>query len=316
MPKKRLLGLPFPVLLGILLLVFGLFILGLISGTIGSSLFPNLNIPDQFKPPLLKLSLPAEVVFNIGPIPITNSIIGSWITVIVLVLISFIVKRRMKKVPGRLQGIFEFLLGYLYNLCRDIAGEKRGRQFFPIIATIFLFVSFNAWLGLFPGYGAFTIVNPEGHTVPLIRAANTDINMPLAIAIASFFSVWYFGFKNIGAGYITKFFNGGLFLRSFGTVFKGKVKEGFSGVILGFINIFVGILELLSEFIRILSFTFRLFGNMLAGEILISVIMFVIPFVFAIPFYGLEMLVGFVQALIFSSLTLVFATIATSHGEE
>ena len=123
--------------------------------------------------------------------------------------------------------------------------------------------------------------------------------------------------KTLGIRYLNKFLNVGPLFGSIGQIFKGKLKAGLSGLLTGVIHAFVGVLEALSEFIRIVSFTFRLFGNMTAGEILLLVAMFLVPWLFALPFYGLELLVGFVQALIFSGLTLVFLTLATAHhGQE
>ena len=212
--------------------------------------------------------------------------------------------------------VFEFLVGWLYNFCQSVAGEKNGRRFFPVVATIFLFVSFNAWLGLLPGFGSILVHTAEGE-VHLLRAANTDINMPLALALASFIFVEYFGLRTLGIRYLGKFVNVGLLFGSVGQIARGRVRAGLSGLITGLINIFVGFLEALSELVRIVSFTFRLFGNMTAGEILMLVADFLVPWLFALPFYGLEILVGFVQALIFAGLTLVFLTLATSaHGEE
>jgi F-type H+-transporting ATPase subunit a len=184
------------------------------------------------------------------------------------------------------------------------------------VTTIFLFVAFNAWLSLIPGFGSITITNAEGHHVHLLRGANTDINMPLALALVSFIFVEYFGLKSLGIRYLRKFLNVGQFFSSLGQVIRGKLRAGLGGLFSGFINIFVGLLETLSEFIRIVSFTFRLFGNMTAGEILLLIAAFLIPWVFAIPFYGLELLVGFVQALIFGGLTLVFLTLAVAHHGE
>jgi len=151
--------------------------------------------------------------------------------------------------------------------------------------------------------------------VHLLRGANTDINMPLALALISFVFVEYFGLRSRGLRYLGKFINVGQFFRSVGQIVKGRLRDGLSGLITGFIHIFVGILETLSELIRIVSFTFRLFGNMTAGEILLLIAAFLVPWVFALPFYGLELLVGFVQALIFGGLTLVFLTVATAPHE-
>jgi F-type H+-transporting ATPase subunit a len=316
MPKKKVLGLSFPVLAGILFLVFALLSISLITGPLGKSLIGDLGLPAWLSVPRPAPELPAEVVFHFFDFPITNSIIGAWVTMAFLVVFSFVVTRRMKVVPGRLQGIFEFLFGWLYSFCQRVAGEQNGRRFFPIVATIFLFVAFNAWLSLIPGFGSITVTTPDGHHVHLLRGANTDINMPLALALVSFIFVEFFGLKSLGVRYLGKFINVGGFFKSLALIVKGRVKAGFSGLITGFIHIFVGILEALSELVRIVSFTFRLFGNMTAGEILLLIAAFLIPWVFALPFYGLELLVGFVQALIFSGLTLVFLTLAVAHHSE
>jgi len=316
MPKRRIFGLSFPVLAGIMFLFFGLLIVGLVGGPLGKSLFGDLGLPSWLSVPRPEPELPAEVVFYIFGFPITNSIIGAWFTIIFLVGFSYVITRRMKIVPDRLQSAFEFLVGWLFSFCQRVAGEDNGRQFFPIVATIFLFVAFNAWLSLVPGFGSISVVTEEGKHVHLLRGANTDINMPLALALVSFIFVEYFGLRSLGLRYLSKFFNVGGFFRSLGQIFRGKVKTGFSGLINGAIQIFVGLLETLSEFVRIISFTFRLFGNMTAGEILLLIAAFLIPWVFALPFYGLELLVGFVQALIFSGLTLVFLTLAVAHHGE
>ena len=139
-----------------------------------------------------------------------------------------------------------------------------------------------------------------GILVPLFRGVNTDVNMTLAIALISFVFVEWWGLRSLGLGYLTKFFN-------FGPLLRGNA--------LGVIDIFVGILELFSEFIRIISFTFRLFGNIFAGEVLLLMMTFLVPFVFVQPFYFLEIFVGFIQAAVFALLTLVFASMAVeSHA--
>ena len=192
----------------------------------------------------------------------------------------------------------------MYGFVEGVAGPKYAPRFFPLFATIFLFVVVNAWIGLLPFYPSLGFMNEEGEiTRHLLRPAGTDLNMPLALAIISFVFVEFWGIRVLGFRYFGKFFR-------FGALLKGNIFQGF-------IDIFVGLLELLSEFVRIISFTFRLFGNMTAGEILLLVTAFLIPFVFSLPFYGLELLVGLIQALIFSGLTLVFVTIAvTPHGGE
>ena len=317
MPKRGRLGFSFPILVGVLLVFLLLFVVGFVSGPLGRSMLGDLGLPSWLSVPRPAPELPAEEVFHLFGFPITNSIIGAWLTMIILVGFSYAVTHQMKIVPGRLQSAFEFLLGWLYNLCQRVAGEENGRRFFPVVATIFLFVAFNAWLSLIPGFGSITVTTAEGEHVHLLRGANTDINMPLALALVSFVFVEYFGLKSLGIRYLRKFFNAGQFLGSIGQMVRGRLRAGLSGLFTGFIHIFVGFVEAFSEFVRIVSFTFRLFGNMTAGEILLLTVAFLIPWVFSIPFYGLELLIGFVQALIFGGLTLVFLTLAVAHhGEE
>ena len=316
MSKKGCLGCSFPLLVGIALVFLALFVVGFASGPLGKSMLGDLGLPSWISVPQPHPELPAEEVFHLFGFPISNSVIAAWLTIIVLVGLSYLVTHRMNLIPRRLQMAFEFLVGWVYNLCLSVAGEERGRRFFPVVSTIFLFVAFNAWLALLPGFGSITVHTAHGE-VHLLRAANTDINMPLALALSSFIFVEYFGLRTLGIRYLGKFINVGPFLGSVGQIARGRVRAGLSGLMTGFFQMFVGVLETLSELVRIVSFTFRLFGNMTAGEILLLVAAFLIPWLFALPFYGLEILVGFVQALIFGGLTLVFLTLATSaHGEE
>jgi F-type H+-transporting ATPase subunit a len=173
-------------------------------------------------------------------------------------------------------------------------------------------------MNLIPGFGTIMYHAAEGD-VPLLRGANTDINTALALAILAFLFIEFWGFKNHKFGYLKKFFNFSRTFKGWGQVFTGKVKSGFGNILFGAIDIFVGILELFSELIRIVSFTFRLFGNMTGGEILILILFFLLGFGgfgFIQLGYAFEMLVGVVQALIFSGLTLVFATMAAETHEE
>ena len=319
MPKRRFLGFSLPIVVGGLLVILALFLVSLLSGALGSSLFGDLGLPSWLSAPRPDPTLPAEVVFHLLGFPITNSIITAWLSIVFLVGISYVVTRRLKLIPTRLQSMLESALGWLLNFCQDIAGEKNGRRFFPVVATIFLFVMTNAWLSLLPGFGSILFTNAEGETVHLLRGANTDINLPLALALISFIFVEYWGIRSLGGlRYLRKFVNVGQFFQGIGQLVRGRLRAGLSRLFMGIIDIFVGMLETLSEFIRIVSFTFRLFGNMTAGEILILLIMFLVPWVLALSFYGLELLVGLVQALIFAGLTLVFANIAITppHAEE
>jgi F-type H+-transporting ATPase subunit a len=315
-PKKGCLGLSFPLMIVVSVVLLGLVLVGFASGPIGKQILGDVGLPDWLSVDKPEPELPAEVVFHPFGFPITNSIIAAWFTIVVLVGFSYAVTRRLRLIPGRLQALLEFGLGALLNLCQSVAGEKNGRLFFPIVATIFLFVAFNGWLSLLPGFGSITVHTAEGEA-HLLRGANTDINMPLAIALMSFVFVEYFGLRFLGIGYLKKFANVGQFLVGLRHLSKGRLGAGLNGMLLGVINIFIGLIEALSELIRIISFTLRLFGNMTAGEILLLSATFLVPFLFALPFYGLELLVGFIQALIFAGLTLVFLSLAVaSHQEE
>ena len=274
--------------------------------------------------------------YELGPILITNTLITAWMSIFVLAVFFILATRKMKLVPTGLQNIAEAILEVLINFVDGVAGPDHGRRFFPIIATIFLFVITNAWMGLLPffnviGWGeegtSETLLSsmagfPEfsGHIVEtsLFRPANTDINVPLAIALVSFISVEYWGLTALGARhYLGKFFRYGQLISGIGQLIKGKVKSALTTLFYGCIDIFVGSLELVSEFVRIVSFTFRLFGNMTAGEVLLLMMTFLISWLIPVVFYGLETLLGAIQALIFAGLTLVFATLAvTPHEHE
>ena len=313
MAKKRLMGCSFPVAITIGIAVLLLFIVSLATGPLGGN---ALKLPSWMivSPPVVEL--PATVVFHVFGFPVTNSIVATWITIVVLGVFCWAVTRKMQLVPGRKQALLEFAIEALLNFCRSIAGEKNGRRFFPIVATIFLFVAFNAWLSLLPGYGSILVYFKDGTSTHLLRGANTDVNTPLAVALISFVIVEVIGFRSLGIGYGKKFLNLGGIIESGKYLIKGKIKSALSKFVFGFINLFVGIIEFVAELIRVVSLTVRLFGNMTAGEILLLIAVFLMPWLFALPFYGLELLVGFVQALIFASLTLIFLTTAVaSHGE-
>ncbi|MEE3247850.1 MAG: F0F1 ATP synthase subunit A, partial [Chloroflexota bacterium] len=222
--------------------------------------------------------------------------------------------RKASLVPGRFQNFVEIAIEGLLNFVAGTVGREHSRLIFPVIATIFLFVIINAWIGLLPIYPSLGFKHDDVVQIHLLRPAGTDINMPLALALVSFFFVEWLGLKMLGLSYITKFVRVTSLKQGMGALFRFQFLDAFQGLLDFF---FVGPLEAFSEFVRLISFTFRLFGNMTAGEILVLVSAFLVPFVATVGVYGLELLVGFIQALIFSGLTLVFAAIAiTSHHAE
>ena len=302
-----------PAVLLIFVLLLSLVVYGLMNGAIGTSLTsgegegtPLLEAPHPHIPPQ-KIGFPSgkggESVTSADGFVITNTILSSWVVMIILIGLFYMGTRNMKMVPSGLQNFLEFILESLYNFVQGVAGEENSRKFFPIIATIFLFVMLNAWVGLLPIYPALGFMDHGHMKGHLLRPAGTDLNMPLALALISFVFVEFWGLKLLKLNYLAKFVR-----------LENLRKGNFAQVP---IDLFVGVLELLSEFVRIVSFTFRLFGNMTAGEILLLVITYLLPFVLVLPFYGLELLVGLVQALIFAGLTLVFVVVAvTPHSEE
>lgn len=239
------------------------------------------------------------------PLPITqfavtNTLLSAWFATVMLVLFFVLGSRKKSLVPGRFQSLVESLLEAALSFCSSVLGPEMGRKAFPVVATIFFFVLFNAWLALLPFYQFLGFTKDGEIKAHLLRSAGTDLNFPLALALISFIFVEYWGIRSHGLGYFKKFFAIGGLLR---------LRPA------GLIDAFVGFLELISEFVRIVSFTFRLFGNMTAGEILVVMITFLVPFVAVEFVFGLELLVGLIQAVIFASLTLVFLSVAVSHQE-
>ena len=312
--------------------------------------------------PTPAISIKAETIESFGPVDLTNTMLTSWIVVIIMVAIVYLGTRRRDLVPRGFQNMFEAALEAFYNLVVSVAGEKNGRRFFPVVATIFFFVLVSNLLSLFPMFNVIGLVREEEHgfvmertdvgplpvswvslsgpgslsgesideddpdaeeklekakkegklvgeLIPLFRGPNTDLNTPLALAIVSAIAVESWGIASLGlGGYGRKFFN-------FGGMFRGLFRLNFGQLFKGGIDAFVGILELISEMVRLVSFTFRLFGNMFAGEVIILMFTFLTPVVLTIAFYGLELFVGIIQAFIFAILTLVFGVMAVTHGE-
>jgi len=299
-----------------LVIILVLFAVGFVFGPLGASFF-GIQVPSFMAVSKPHIELPSEALFKVAGFPITNTLIASWLTVIVLAIVFYVCTRKTKLIPGKLQNLAEIAVETLLNFVESAAGEKHSRLLFPAVATIFIYVITNAYLAMLPFFGTILVTGQEGTAVSLFRSANTDINVPLSIAIMSFIFVEFWGMKSLGAfRYLREFFNFGQIGRGIKELFTGKIRPAITNIGFGFINLFVGLLEVFSHLIRIVSFTFRLFGNMTAGEILVLVSAFLIPFVFTIPFYGLELLIGFIQALIFAGLTLVFGIIAVAPGHE
>ena len=326
--------------------------------------------------PKPQIEIKAETLWSIGFFDITNTLLTSWIVVIFLLVLGYLATRRLQIVPSGLQNGMEAIVEALYNLVLNTVSEPHARRFFPVIATIFLYVIIANWFALLPVFSVIGKVEEVGaeeaefhesavvfedvgvglilpgakelefevdeaacaelegeahdsclieqreqaiateraeqgvgedETIgvlaPYFRSVNTDLMSPLSLAIASAFFVEFWGISTLGfLAYGSRFFN------------ISRLRRGDP---MGAIDFFVGILEFIAEIARLISFSFRLFGNMLAGEILLLMMTFLVPLLLALPFYGLELFVGAIQAFVFAMLTLIFGALAVAgHGEE
>lgn len=248
-------------------------------------------------------TLASETIATIGSFEIRNTLLMAWITMVLLIGLAGVGKLRgYKLVPNRLQALLELIVEGLLALIDSVMqDQKMTRKVFPMIATFFLFIILANWLGIVPGVGSITIeAMHEGQLthVPLLRSMNADANVTLAFTLISVIATQILGLATVGIfGHLSKYL-----------VAPWKKPYGIGTV--------VGILEFVGEFARLVSFVFRLFGNIFAGEVLLVVITFLVPYILPIPFLGLEIFVGFIQALVFSLLTVAFIKMAvTAHGD-
>jgi F-type H+-transporting ATPase subunit a len=237
------------------------------------------------------VSFAAEPVFKIGSFSITNTLIDTFLIDALIVAICIFAAKKFKYIPGKIQNIFEIIIQTFYNLIESVA-PGRTAYMFPLVTTFFLFILLANWSGLLPGVGTIGILeHVEGKTelIPLVRAATSDINVPLALALISAVATHYLSIKLTGVkDYLSRFFS------------------------LNPINLFVGILELVLEIAKVVSFSFRLFGNIFAGEVVLVTVSSIFAFLFPLPFMLLEVIVGLVQALVFAMLTMAFIAIMTT----
>jgi len=309
-------------LVGAGLALVALLLAGFIFGAVGSAMFgtdqflekPEIHLtPQPLFPASTRdehLGLTQESVdageephftpLSITKFAVTNTLIAAWFATIVIILFFVWGTRKRSLIPGRFQSLIEALFEGVLGFCSSVLGPEMARKAFPIVATIFFFVLFNAWLALLPFYQFVGFVFDGEIKAHLLKSAGTDLNMPLALALISFVFVEYWGLRSHGFRYFKKFF-------AVGNLLRGRP--------MGLIDAFVGFLEGVSELVRVVSFTFRLFGNMTAGEILVVMITFLVPFVATQFVFGLELLVGLIQAVIFASLTVVFLSVAVRHEE-
>lgn len=253
----------------------------------------------------LHISIKPDILFEIIGFPVTNSYLAAIIVIIIFALVAnFYSRQTHLKVRGKFFYFLQFAFRGIYNFFRNAVGEKID-LLFPILASLFIYILLLNWFGLLPGVGSILIrikepiitpvdheLSAEAHLVPLLRGNTTDLNTTLALAMIAFFAIQYYGISELGiTTYLKKFFN-----------FTNPI------------NFFVGLLEIISEFSKVLSFSFRLFGNIFAGEVLLTIIAFLMPIAASFPFLLLETFVGLIQAVVFSTLTAVFIVNATTRS--
>jgi F-type H+-transporting ATPase subunit a len=272
--------------------------------------------------PTIKLA--PDVIFTIFGFPVTNTLLCTWISIAVLVIFFFFATRRLDLIPRGVQNLAEWAVEGLLNLAQGVAGKEKGKKFFPLAATFFIFILVSNLLDVFPGVDTIGTIDTEmldklhihatgpflfgpasNAVIPWIRPATTDLNLTIAMALIAVITAQVFGFYTLGfGGHAGKYIN-----------IKSLLKFNFEG----FIEFFVGILEIISEIGRVLSLAFRLFGNIFAGSVVLAVFAFILPFVSNIIFIPFVLFVAFVQAFVFSLLTLIYLQVATTsheHAEE
>ncbi len=258
----------------------------------------------------------AEPIFHIGNFQVTNSLITSWFAVLIIFIFSLVIRLNMKKIPGKLQHIFEVIMDGALGLVDQVTNDRKiSEKIFPLVFSLFIFILVNNWLGLVPILGSFGFIAKEGATsvfVPFLRSGTADINTTLVLGIMIVLASNFFGILTIG---LWKTFNKYVNLKGLGEMFT-KVRHNPSILIVAPINFFVGLLELIGEIAKVASLSFRLFGNVFAGEVLLTSMSAIFAFVVPGPFLFLEVFVGLIQALIFALLATVYFTIASQdHGE-
>ncbi len=244
--------------------------------------------------------LAPDILFSIGRLPVTNTILNTLLVDAALIGGAVFLKNHVKKVPGMFQNISEYLIETFYDFIESIAGAKNTLQIFPWVFSFFIFILIGNWSGLLPGVGSIGLshtVHGKPEIIPFIRNVTSDANATFALAIISLIVTHVLAIRAVGwKEYLSRYFSFGMF-----------------GIFL-----FVGLLELVSEITKVVSLSFRLFGNIYAGEVVLHTVSSLFAFIAPIPFMALEIIVGLVQALVFSVLTMVFMSILMTphHAEE
>ena len=259
-----------------------------------------------------ELSQKAVEIARVFGFPITNSMLVSWIAALFLIIFAQLATRKMEQIPTGAQNFLEWLIESLYNFLEGLLGKHLVQRTFWFFATVFIFILFSNWIGLVPGVGTIGWGHQTAHGFvidqPLLRGANADVNLTLAMALV-FFACWFiWAIQEVGPmGFLKELFAP-----------KGE-SAGALRIVLAIVFFVVGCLEIISILFRPVSLSFRLYGNIFAGENMLETMAKLVPglgWLLPVPFYFLELLVGLVQALVFMLLTAVFTLLICQHEEK
>ncbi len=257
----------------------------------------------------------AEQIFSIGNFPVTNSLLSSWFVVILILVIGLTLRTKVQMVPRGIQNVWEMIIEGALGIFDSVTNSReRSLKFFPLVFSFFIFILLNNWLGLLPGIGSIgRIVSEHGEEVfvPYLRGGTADLNTTLALAIIGVVASHIIGVMAVGMWhYLNKFIN----IKAILEIPK-KIRTDPTIVIVNPIKAFVGLIEIIGEMAKVASLSFRLFGNIFAGEVLLASMSAILAFGLPIPFMFLEVIVGLIQALIFAILILAYLTMNTVKEE-
>jgi F-type H+-transporting ATPase subunit a len=262
-----------------------------------------------------EVTLFAEPIAHFKYLNVTNALLTSWVSVILIIILSIILRSKISSIPGKIQSVFEMVIEGALGLCDQVTNSRAlSIKIFPIAISVFFFILINNWLGILP-LGGFGLLEKGEHGlafIPLLRGGTADINTTIALAVMAVIGANMFGVLSIG---LWKTFNKYVNLKALGGVFS-KIRHDPTVVIVAPITFFVGLIEIVGEFAKIASLAFRLFGNVFAGEVLLVSMAALVAYIVPIPFLFLELLVGVIQALIFSILLVVYFTISSTDHDE
>jgi len=254
------------------------------------------------------IAMPAHPLFKIGPLPVTNSMVTSWVVAAVLIIVIRIAVGRPKLRPSGGQVVVENLVEGIFDITSPIVGKKVARATFPLLVGLFTYILIQNWSGLFPGVGTVMMYDhATGKWMDFVRPGNADLNMTGALAIVSFIAWLYFILRYAGPKAVL--------IDIFGNKADRSEVPLPLYLLLSVIFFLVGLIEIVSIMFRPISLSFRLFGNVFGGENLMHSMSNISHWVVPIPFYFLEMLIGVVQALVFTLLVSVYIGLICNHGD-